>query len=80
MVQILIRNIGEQEKLGLQMLAVSHGNSMEEEVRQIIRAALEKKRGGLGSQMADYFKGIVPPEFEVHQVAWGNVRNPFEGQ
>lgn len=78
MAQILIRNINENDRVTLQILAESHGRSMEEEVRQIIKTALEKKRSGLGSQMASYFQGISPTDFEIPTNGWGNIQNPFE--
>jgi antitoxin FitA len=53
MASITIRNLDEDLKAQLRVVAASHGRSMEEEVRMIIRQALsrEEKRGGLGSRI-----------------------------
>lgn len=61
MAQMIVRNIGEDLKAGLKRLAGQHGWSMEEEVRQILRRAVQE--GGnetsakLGTRMAACFAG-----------------------
>lgn len=50
MASMTIRNIDEHLKLRLRMRAASHGRSMEDEARDILRAALasdRKRSGGL---------------------------------
>ena len=41
MASITIRNLDERVKTGLRVRAAEHGRSMEEEVRRILRAAVE---------------------------------------
>lgn len=61
MAQLIVRNLDEAVKRELQKRAARHGRSMEEEVRDILRDAV-KARGrtqkGLGTQIAERFKGI----------------------
>ena len=45
MASITIRNLDDDVKTRLRMRAASHGRSMEEEVRLILREAVEGKRG-----------------------------------
>ena len=67
MAQFTVRNVEEEIKVRLKRRAVSHGTSMEDEVRQILRNALkdDEQRAvpGLGSRMAARFKraGLVEP-------------------
>ena len=44
MAQLLVRNIENEVKARLQRRAKRHGRSMEEEVRDILRAAVQKKK------------------------------------
>ena len=46
MAQLIVRNIDQQIVKELKMRAARHGNSAEEEHRQILREALMKKRSG----------------------------------
>lgn len=55
MTSITIRNLDESIKTGLRILAAQHGNSMEEEARQILRRALACNTSGLGSKIAQRF-------------------------
>jgi plasmid stability protein len=40
MAQLIVRNLDNDVRDGLRALAVAHGRSMEEEVREILRAAV----------------------------------------
>jgi len=60
MAQIIVCSIEEAVKVGLEARASQHGWSMEEEVRQIFRAAVsapEPARIKLGSSIAARFTG-----------------------
>jgi antitoxin FitA len=58
--QILVRNLDETTKAGLQRRARRNGRSMEAEVREILRGAVlnrKKPQGGLGSEIVALFSG-----------------------
>jgi len=61
MAQLLVRNIENGVKARLQRRARRNGRSMEEEVRDILRAAVleedKKPAGGLGTEIAKIFAG-----------------------
>jgi plasmid stability protein len=59
--QLIVRNLDDAVKRKLQRRAARHGRSMEEEVRDILRNAVKdegKSRKGLGTEIAELFKGI----------------------
>jgi antitoxin FitA len=59
--QLVVRNLDDVVKARLRRRAARHGRSMEEEVREILRNAVESDdRGleGLGSAFARCFAGI----------------------
>jgi antitoxin FitA len=63
MAQLVVRRLDEDVKLKLQRRARQHGRSTEEEVREILRAAVAvKDEGGvhapLGSRFAAHFSGL----------------------
>ncbi len=60
MAQLVVRNLDDDVKAKLQKRAKRHGHSTEEEVRDILRNAVrdEGKQPGLGTQIAELFKGI----------------------
>jgi plasmid stability protein len=61
MAQLLIRRLDPDVKENLRKRARKHGVSMEAEARTILRAELlkpEAKEVGLGTQIADLFRGI----------------------
>jgi plasmid stability protein len=67
MAQILVRNVEDRLKVRLQKRAKRNGHSMEAEAREILRNALrerEKPRGGLGTEIANMFRGIGLKEGE----------------
>ena len=57
MAQIIVRNLDEDIKSALRRLAEQHGRSMEDEVRHILRCAVNQTpdAGGLGSRIAARF-------------------------
>jgi plasmid stability protein len=60
MAQLVVRNLEQSVKAGLQRRARRHGRSMEEEVRDILRSASnepEQSTPGLGTQIASLFAG-----------------------
>jgi plasmid stability protein len=67
MASITIRNLDDDLKAQLRVVAASHGRSMEEEVRVIIRHALFKsaKSGGLGSRINARFAAVGGVDLEV---------------
>jgi antitoxin FitA len=61
MAQVVVRNIEDEIKARLKQRATEHGWSMEEEVRQILRAAVSERGRApvkLGSRIAARFAGI----------------------
>ena len=69
MAQLIVRNLPEtvkrkrkrKRKRKLKQRAARHGHSMAEEIRDILRDAVkdeERPRKGLGTEMAELFKGI----------------------
>ncbi len=75
MAQLVVRNLEETVKTRLQRRAKRHGRSMEEEVRDILRAAANEKgtsEAGLGTRIAALFKGtglhFEAPELRGHTV------------
>ena len=61
MAQLIVRNLDETVKRKLKKRAEKHGHSMEKEVRAILRDAVkddDKPQKGLGTRIAERFKGI----------------------
>lgn len=60
MASLTIRNLGETIKAILRLQAAQHGQSMEEEARQILRLALSriKPESGLGTRVAKRFSAV----------------------
>lgn len=62
MAQLLVRNLENSVKARLQRRARRNGHSMEEEVRDILRAAVQKEEKkseyGLGTELAALFADI----------------------
>jgi plasmid stability protein len=69
MAQLVVRNLEEEVKARLQRRANRNGQSMEEEVRDILRNAVRAERDDsvpLGSRLRERFAGIgltedIPP-------------------
>jgi antitoxin FitA len=59
MAQLLVRKLENSVKARLQRRAKSHGRSMEEEIRDILRAAVNEEKsapkGGLGTEISKIF-------------------------
>ena len=60
MAQFVVRNIEKEVKVRLQRRAARHGRSMEEEVRDILRNAVNEQdaAGGLGTEIASLFAKV----------------------
>lgn len=61
MAQLVVRNLDDDVKAKLQQRAKRHGHSTEEEVRDILRNAVNRDdadRPGLGTEIANLFAGI----------------------
>jgi len=70
MAQLIVRNIEEEVKRRLRKRAKSHGRSMEEEARVIIRDAVSTKpsrQEGLGTQLVKLFAD-APPDFKIEEI------------
>ena len=65
MSSLTIRNVSDVTKQRLRMRAASHGVSMEEEVRRILKDALRPAEApsGLGLRLRDRFAGLAAEEF-----------------
>jgi plasmid stability protein len=66
MAQLLVRNIEESVRERLRRRAVRHGRSLEEELRDILRAAAAREdqpppAAGLGTRIAAHFANIKTP-------------------
>jgi antitoxin FitA len=60
MAQLLVRNLDDDVKAKLRVRAAEHGRSMEEEVRAILRQAVEERKQlspGLGTRITTRFAG-----------------------
>jgi plasmid stability protein len=60
MAQLVVRNLDEGVKANLRARAARNGNSLEQEVRNILSAATdaEPKQEGLGTRLARRFAGM----------------------
>lgn len=60
MAQFVVRNVENEVKARLQRRAARHGRSMEEEVRDILRNAVNEQDavGGLGTEIASLFAKV----------------------
>ena len=67
MASITIRNLDDELKARLRRAAAEHGHSIEEEVRRILRQALEKPRPGhgLGSRIHKRYAAIGGIDLEL---------------
>jgi plasmid stability protein len=75
MAQFVVRNIEDGVKARLQRRARRNGRSMEEEVRDILRSAVNEAdppAGGLGTEIAALFAGtgidFEVPELRGHRI------------
>ena len=71
MAQLVVRNVENSVKARLQRRARRNGRSMEEEVRDILRAAVRKEAdtppGGLGTELAALFPKSGP-DFKIEKL------------
>ncbi len=77
MATITVRNLEEGLKRRLRIRAAVHGKSMEEEVRDILRAALEQEpvpEKGLGSRIRARFAPLG--DFELELPPRESIREP----
>jgi plasmid stability protein len=75
--QLLVRQIDDDVKRRLQERAAKHGVSMEEEVREILRATVLKDDGakpGLGTEIANLFKDIEDNDTPLEPFPWGELK------
>jgi antitoxin FitA len=79
MAQLLVRNIENGVKARLQRRARRNGRSMEEEVREILRAAVHKEEsnpaGGLGTELAALFPKSGP-DFVIEEFRGDELEPP----
>jgi antitoxin FitA len=82
MAQIIVRGIEDDVKERLQRRAAQHGHSMEAEVRDILRDAVQRDRRvkpGLGTAIAGLFGGIGLRQGEaIHELRGFTPADPFE--
>ena len=79
MAQLVVRNLEERVKRRLRARAKSHGRSMEEEARVIIRDAVSAAppaKDGLGTRLVKLFAGKVPKDFKIVEMRGGRYRVP----
>lgn len=70
MAQLIVRRLEEGVKRRLAARAKSHGHSMEEEARLILREAVNdnpKPKEGLGTRLAKRFAN-VPADFKIEEI------------
>jgi len=78
MAQFVVRNLEESVKARLQRRAKRHGRSMEAEVREILRNAVNEKESpeeGLGTRIAALFRG-TGLKFEVPEMRGFSIKPP----
>jgi plasmid stability protein len=75
MAQFVVRNLENVVKLRLQRRAKRHGHSMEEEIRDILRSAVNEEdvpAGGLGTEISALFAKVGLdsdiPELRGHEI------------
>jgi plasmid stability protein len=79
MAQLLVRNLENGVKARLQSRARRNGRSVEEEVRDILRAAVHKEEstpsGGLGTELAALFPK-TGPDFVIEEFHGDDLEPP----
>jgi plasmid stability protein len=79
MAQLVVRNLENEVKARLQRRARRNGRSMEEEARDILRAAVHKEEnvpaGGLGTQLAALFPKSGP-DFVIEEFKGDDLEPP----
>ncbi len=78
MAQLVVRHLEQGVKARLQRRAKRNGRSMEEEVREILRAAVHEANapaGGLGTEIAALFAGSGI-DFEIPELRGYTIKPP----
>jgi antitoxin FitA len=78
MAQLVVRNLENEVKARLQRRAKRHGRSMEEEVRDILRNAVNKEKAitfGLGTGISRLF-AKVGPDSDVAELRGHKIKAP----
>jgi antitoxin FitA len=78
MSQLVVRNLENSVKARLQRRAKRNGRSMEAEVRDILKAAVnkdEQKIGGLGTELAALFPK-TGPDFQIEELRGFEIEPP----
>jgi antitoxin FitA len=79
MAQLVVRNLENSVKARLQRRAKRNGRSMEEEVRDILRAAVLKEEktpaGGLGTELSNLFPK-TGPDFVIKEFKGDDLEPP----
>lgn len=66
MATLTIRNLNDETKSRLRLLAARHGHSMEEEARRILNRAVDQiEQKGLGTVISQQFAAIGGVELEL---------------
>jgi plasmid stability protein len=67
MATLTIRDFDDDLKAALRVRAAEHGRSMEAEVREILRAVLERPSGGpgMGTRIRQRFSGVGASDLEL---------------
>ena len=75
MAQVVVRQLEDEVKERLRERAARNGRSMEEEIRVILRDAVQDDdpEEGLGTRLARRFAEIDEP-FEIPEIRWGPVQ------
>ena len=83
MAQLLVRNLDNGVKVRLQRRARRNGRSMEEEVRDILRAAVHKEEKksefGLGTELAALFADVGLDE-PIQELRGFEIKPPTFGE
>lgn len=79
MAQLVVRNLEDDVKARLQARARRHRRSLEAEIRDILRNAAkadERPAGGLGSDIAQLFRGHGLKEGEIPELRGYTIKPP----
>ncbi len=77
MAQLVVRKLDDDVKARLRVRAARHGHSMEEEVREILTAAVVEEDlpgEGLGTRIARRFAAVGGVPFEIEELRFGSLR------
>jgi plasmid stability protein len=81
MAQIIVRDVDDDVKERLRQRAAQHGQSMEAEVRDILRNAVKRDRArdrGLGTEIVALFADLhLKKDEKIKELHGFKLRNPF---